>query len=184
MPPVPPVEPAPLTPPPDADAGIPAAARSRRRSRPAGVRKLRPWRITLVLATAALSAGTLVAACTTRQTRATRTRRRPILIRSKAGPVCPVHLASRCPQVTFLAGNLPIAKISTALLCRLIGMLIRGSRAAILMGIGIPPMSLSATESCICVRRLTMTRKDRIHIRLAGSVSMEILRNMACTWFA
>ena len=61
MPPVPPVEPAPLTPPPDADAGIPAAARSRRRSRPAGVRKLRPWRITLVLATAALSAGTLVA---------------------------------------------------------------------------------------------------------------------------
>ena len=61
MPPVPPVEPAPLTPPPDADAGIPAAARSRRRSRPAGVRKRRPWRIILVLATAALSAGTLVA---------------------------------------------------------------------------------------------------------------------------
>ncbi len=61
MPPVPPVEPAPLTPPPDADAGIPSAARSRRRSRPAGARKRRLWRITLVLATAALSAGTLAA---------------------------------------------------------------------------------------------------------------------------
>ncbi len=61
MPPVPPVEPAPLTPPADADAGIPSAARSRRMGRPAGARKRRLWRIALVLATAALSAGTLVA---------------------------------------------------------------------------------------------------------------------------
>ena len=84
MSPVPSVEPAPLRPRPDADAGIPSAAPSRRGSRHAGapsrrgsrhagapsprgsrhvsVRKFRPWRVTLVLATAALSAGALVAA--------------------------------------------------------------------------------------------------------------------------
>ena len=74
MPPVPPVESAPLRPRPDANAGIPSAAPSRRGrgSRHAGapsrrgnrhvsVRKFRPWRVTLVLVTAALSAGTLVA---------------------------------------------------------------------------------------------------------------------------
>jgi glycosyl hydrolase family 16 len=84
MSPVPSVEPAPLRPRPDADAGIPSAASSRSGSRHAGapsrrgsrhaggpsprgsrhvsVRKFRPWRVTLVLATAALSAGALVAA--------------------------------------------------------------------------------------------------------------------------
>ena len=84
MSPVPSVEPAPLRPRPDADAGIPSAAPSRSGSRHAGapsrrgsrhagapsprgsrhvsVRKFRPWRVTLVLATAALSAGALVAA--------------------------------------------------------------------------------------------------------------------------
>ena len=67
MSPAPPVESAPLRPRPDADAGIPSAAPSRRASshrasRHAAVRKFRPWRVTLVLATAALSAGTLVAA--------------------------------------------------------------------------------------------------------------------------
>src|SRR5271165_1387227 len=67
MSPVPPVESAPLRPRPDTDAGIPdagipSAAPSRRGSRHAAVRKTRPWRITLILVTAALSAGTLVAA--------------------------------------------------------------------------------------------------------------------------
>ena len=61
MPPVPPVKPAPLRPRPDADARMPSAPRSHRASRPARVRKFRPWRITMVLVTAALSAGTLVA---------------------------------------------------------------------------------------------------------------------------
>ncbi len=61
MPPVPPVEPAPLTPPTDADAGIPSAPPSRRGRRRADARKFRPGRITLVLATAALSVGALVA---------------------------------------------------------------------------------------------------------------------------
>src|SRR5271165_63363 len=71
MSPVPPATPAPLRPRPDADAGIPSAApshrasshraSSHRASRHVGVRKFRPWRVTLVLVTAALSAGTLVA---------------------------------------------------------------------------------------------------------------------------
>ena len=60
MPPVPPVESAPVRPRPD--AGIPSAPPSHRASRPVGVRKFRPWRVTLVLVAAALSAGTLVAA--------------------------------------------------------------------------------------------------------------------------
>ena len=51
---VPPVEPASLTPPPD--AGRPPGGRPRRSRRSARARKFRPWQVILILATAALTA--------------------------------------------------------------------------------------------------------------------------------
>ena len=58
------------------------------------------------------------------------------------------HQAS-CPLVIFLAGISPIARILTAVLCRPAGVLTPGSRAVILMEIGIPAMSMSVMASCI-----------------------------------
>lgn len=55
----PPVEPAPLTPPPD--AGRPSGARPPRSRRSAKTRKIRPWQLILILVTAALTVAALVA---------------------------------------------------------------------------------------------------------------------------
>jgi beta-glucanase (GH16 family) len=55
---LPPVEPASLTPPPD--AGRPSGGGPRGSRRPARTRKFRPWQLTLILATAALTAVALV----------------------------------------------------------------------------------------------------------------------------